>query len=310
MGIFLLCSVYSLAIVAKESHVVVINTSHVINTVPSLMNGAHFSPLNHQVQVLLANMMFDESFEQTPLNGCSINGADRSERAGLCACGSPGCISPPLPSKYGNYQNHSWVLKPGASDVTEGAEYIIEPWCSSPEGGANASHCSYNGNVSLRLGPKAAVVNRGLYQQGFVFKQQRYDGYLFVRSAGPVTLRVSIDDDGTSLATAALTHSGGNWTRLNFSLTPSHSTKQCVDFPAGTPPLWCSCSAEECNTCIRCGGELSIVLEEGSSADIDYVSLSPAAELLPGAPMVNRLPIELAGSMGHSMLRYGGTVYE
>ena len=29
-------------------------------------------PLNHQVQVLYANMLFDESFEQTPLNGYTL----------------------------------------------------------------------------------------------------------------------------------------------------------------------------------------------------------------------------------------------
>jgi hypothetical protein len=275
------------------------------------MNGAHFSPLNHQVQVLLSNMMFDESFEQTPLNGCSINGADRSTSAGLCVCGSPGCKSPPLPSKYGNYQNHSWVLKPAPDDgPTEGAEYLLDPPCSSPEGASNASDCSYNGNVSLRLGPKATVVNRGLYQQGFTFKPQLYNGFLFVRSKGPITLRVSMDDDGTSLASTTLKHSGGNWTRFNFSLTPSHNTKSCVDFPAGTPPLWCSCSEEECNTCIRCGGELAISLEKGEGGDVDYVSLAPApstGELLPGLPSINRLPVQLAQEMGHSMLRYGGT---
>jgi len=70
------------------------------------------------------------------------------------------------------------------------------------------------------------------------------------------------------------------------------------------------CSEEECDTCIRCGGEVAITLVDGGAADLDYVWLAPAAstgQLLPGVPAVNRAPVELAKRMGHRLLRYGGT---
>ena len=44
---------------------VVIDLDKTIKTNSPLMNGAHFSPLNHQIQVIYANMVFDESFEQS-----------------------------------------------------------------------------------------------------------------------------------------------------------------------------------------------------------------------------------------------------
>ena len=138
-----------------------VNLSHGVRTLSPLMNGFHFSPLNHQVQVLYANLLFDESFEQTPLNGCRSNQPGQP----LCPCGSPGCKSPPAPTAYGNYANHSWV----ASSATSAA-YVIEPRCSDPDGAAAPAHCAFNGNVSFRLQPATDVVNRGLYKQGFVLQ--------------------------------------------------------------------------------------------------------------------------------------------
>ena len=309
-----------------------INTSAVTHTVPAAMNGGHFSPLNHQVQVLLSSLLFDGSFEQTPLNGCSRDGGDRSTSAGLCECGSVGCTyTPPPPGCYGNFQNHSWVFAEGAG------EYVVEPWCSSPETIAIIHQpspspspsppppCALNGNVSFRMsGVGSRVANRGLYKQGFVVEPQAtYSGYLFVRSPSPVKLLISMEDDGAALASATVEHGGGNWSRHNFTLVASRGTAACSGFPAGTPPLWCSCSEEECDTCIRCGGELAITLVSGDgngdgddgggasvSADLDYVWLAPSpstGQLLPGVPAVNRLPVELVRRMGHRMLRYGGT---
>ena len=50
-----------------------------------LLRGYHFSPLNHELALVYAQLIFDESFEQTPLNGCSLDGRDESESAALCA---------------------------------------------------------------------------------------------------------------------------------------------------------------------------------------------------------------------------------
>ena len=266
-----------------------LSLDNAVNRVSPLMNGGHFSPLNHQVQVLYANMIFDESFEQTTMNPA----AD--------------------PRKYGDYQNHSWV-----NASTGDLNYVVEPPCASPEG-ANAS-CAFNGNASLRLTAgvgAGGVLNRGLYKQGFAFgASTHYAGYLFVRSAAAVVLKVSLADDGEELVAQTLRFAGGNWTRLNFSLAAPRATR-CVSFPANTPPLWCGCSAEECDTCVRCGGELAITLvSSGAAADLDFVwlSLADEAELVQTSDPRRRrsgemlaLPLRIAKNMGHRMLRFGGT---
>jgi hypothetical protein len=305
--------------------VVTIDLDKTIKTNSPLMNGAHFSPLNHQVQVIYANMIFDESFEQTYMNGCQwVNGtAERLKglkhfNGGICVCGSPGCqASLPLPSSYGNFQNHSWVNIGGESDDAASHQDTVTNPCSSPEGAGAGSHtCAYNGNVSFTLtGTGSGVQNRGLYKQGFVFATQRYDGYLFARSSGAVQLKISLSDDGVEMVSEMLSFGGGNWTRLNFSLSSPRATT-CMDFPAGAPPLWCSCSTEECGTCVRCGGELDIVLAEGSAVDIDFVwlALGDDSQLVQTSDPEGhrsgellRQPLEVAQSMGHRMLRYGGT---
>jgi len=309
---------------AAAADAVTIDLDDTIKTNSPLMNGAHFSPLNHQIQVVYANMVFDESFEQTYMNGCQwTNGtAERLKglkhfNGGICACGSAGCqASLPLPSAYGNFQNHSWV-NIGGGAAAASHQYIITNPCASPEGAGAGSTCAYNGNVSFELaGVGAGVQNRGLYKQGFAFAaHQRYDGYLFARSRGAVELNVSLADDGAEIASQTLRFGGGNWSRLNFSLTAPRATT-CADFPAGAPPLWCGCSPEECNTCVRCGGELSIVLAAGSAVELDFVWLKPAdeAQLVqtsdPASHRSGELlkqPLEIARSMGHRMLRYGGT---
>ena len=51
-----------------------------------------------------------------------------------------------------------------------------------------------------------------------------YEGYLFVKSANAVALTVALRDfanGNTTLASTELKFAGGDWTRLNFTLTPS-----------------------------------------------------------------------------------------
>ena len=60
MGALVLLAALTAATAADRSRptmTVVINTSHVTHTIPAPMNGGHFSPLNHQVQVLLSNLL-------------------------------------------------------------------------------------------------------------------------------------------------------------------------------------------------------------------------------------------------------------
>lgn len=60
--------------------------------------------------------------------------------------------------------------------------------------------------------------------------QKPYEGYFFAKSNGPVQVAVQLRDfsRNKTLASTVIAFAGGNWTMLNFTLTPSTGT-QCVD---------------------------------------------------------------------------------
>jgi hypothetical protein len=87
---------------------------------------------------------------------------------------------------------------------------------------------------------------------------------------------------GTTLAETKLTFQGGNWTQLNFTVTPTAGTT-CRGFPADTPPLWCKLGAnsnkgDAAHACVQCSGQLAIYLETAdATVDLDYAFFQPGS---------------------------------
>ena len=85
--------------------------------------------------------------------------------------------------------------------------------------------------------------NEGLYLQ----EGKPYTGYLFVKSAGPAKVHVSLrrythnSTDTAILASDSLPFAGGNWTRLNFTLTPSTGTTCAGVVPGSAADLDLTC---------------------------------------------------------------------
>eukprot|EP01052_Picozoa_sp_SAG31_P043290 SAG31_NODE_7164_length_1770_cov_1.464671_1_plen_145_part_01 len=78
------------------------------------------------------------------------------------------------------------------------------------------------------------AVNRGFAGEGLYLQAKKvYEGYLVLKSAGPINLTVSLTPfgGGEPLATANIAYSGGNWSQINFELTPSETT-DCVGLKA------------------------------------------------------------------------------
>ena len=82
---------------------------------------------------------------------------------------------------------------------------------------------------------------------------------------------------GRMLATQRLAFPGGNWTKLNFTLTPTAST-DCVGIAPGSDPLiQCTSSGSAAHICVRCGGEFLLGLEAPGTVNVDYVFLQPGS---------------------------------
>ena len=168
----------------------------------------------------------------------------------------------------------------------------------------------------------AGVANRGFNQEGLSFSSgvgKPYEGYFFARSDKPLTLRVALEDyfasPATELASQTISFAGGNWTQLNFSLSP-RAGSSCRGFPADTPPLDCKLGAnshkgDSGHACLQCSGQFTIALmTQGATVDLDYAFLQ-AGEWgrFKGLPL-NLDSVTWLQRGGYSTIRTGGTYVE
>jgi alpha-L-arabinofuranosidase len=208
-------------------------------------------------------------------------------------------------------------------------------WRDASTGGGRATldaAAPFNGQSSQQLsGVGAAVANRGLGNEGLVFVASSvYEGYLFAKSASGGAITVSIRDWSTSpstpgrvLASAVLEVPAGNWSRLNFSLTPATGTN-CEGIVPGGPVAVASnitcpinetynpagkMSDRKAHICVKCGGEFVVELERpsGGVVNIDFVFLQPGEwGRLAGQPVL-KSGVQWLVDMGTTLFRLGGT---
>ena len=178
-------------------------------------------------------------------------------------------------------------------------------------------------SLSISMSSGSGVIgmsNRGLGHEGLVFEASKeYEGYFFAKSSKAVTFTVSIVDyvsGNKTLATQSVHFPGGNWTKLNFTLTPSAATG-CVglDPVKGDPEGEVSCGnmGPHSHVCVKCGGEFAIGLSSPGEASIDYVYLQPGAwGVVPGANPLGGGPALASAAavlktMGINIIRQGGS---
>ena len=174
---------------------------------------------------------------------------------------------------------------------------------------SSASSTSWTSSTSvLDVSNRVALVNRGLYHQGYALRGGAgYSGYVYLRCNEPVDLVAELVDQqgNTPLARAQLSCPGvGEWTQVQFTLTPSASTA-CGNFPTDTPPL--DCISDPNDGCLRCGGSFVLALEQPGSVDVDAAYLAPDEWARFGNTEALREPVEALLAMGVKSLRFGGT---
>lgn len=157
----------------------------------------------------------------------------------------------------------------------------------------------------------AGVANRGLGNEGLVFAGgQSYEGFLFAQAGAQVQLAVRLEDyvSGQVLAEAHINvPATSNWTRFDFTLTPSASTACEGISPADHPDIDCHGSPGGAHPCVRCGGQVAVVLVGGGSVWLNYVYLQPGQwGRFAGLP-VQLEAVRWLQAMGVTSIRQGGS---
>ena len=176
-----------------------------------------------------------------------------------------------------------------------------------------------HGQTSLRINYRSgwglvALGNRGFQNEGlFLRGGMLYEGFLFAKSASASTVEVSVrgyvpnSNETQPLASASLAFSGGDWTRLNFTLTPSKDAP-CVGIePGSDPEIRCVRGSSVGHVCVRCGAEFVVGLRSPGDVSIDYVVLQPGEWGRFGGLPVHRHAVETLRRMGVTAIRFGGS---
>ncbi len=119
-----------------------------------------------------------------------------------------------------------------------------DPWLVFNDSGSATgvvqrdSSTAFNGQASASIQYTSGTgllgyANRGLGREGlFLEGGKDYEGYFFAKADAAVDITVRLNDYTTSpptvLATNSIAFKGGNWTMLNFTLTPDVGTT-CED---------------------------------------------------------------------------------
>ena len=166
-------------------------------------------------------------------------------------------------------------------------------------------------------GERAAVVNRGFWQEGLALHAKEYEGHVFARTKAKLSLVVALEEQASSgkpsvLARTTLALDGtGRWQRLNFTLTPASPTA-CSSAPFGTAPMYCEPGLASRvalgAACLRCSGQLSFTLNSVGSVDLDMAFLQEGSSwgTLPNGIPAKRETVEWMARMGIRSLRTGG----
>ena len=218
-------------------------------------------------------------------------------------------------------------------------------WIDVSEGGGAGgatldTNVSFHGLASQRLsmgsgGGRVAVANRGLGNEGLYFEANKtYDGYLFVKSAEPTELALSIETwtaaagsvprTAQTLASVVVNVTGGaDWQQVNYSLL-TNSTANCTGITAGgdvataaniTCPVnvtyshkgSAAVSDTSAHVCVMCSGQFTIALKQAGTVNLDFVYLAPGEwGRFKGLPVLKE-GVQWLQDMGTKLFRMGGS---
>ncbi|HWD92245.1 MAG TPA: family 16 glycoside hydrolase [Verrucomicrobiae bacterium] len=184
----------------------------------------------------------------------------------------------------------SYAFNPVSTSKEQGG--VSEMWRPLHSGSANGSFAfvennPFSGHQSQQItfangSGEIGIENRGLNHWGMNFvRGKRYEGYVYVRAQKPTSFFVSLENGTASqvYSQKRLKVAGGEWQRVEFSLTPDQNDT---------------------------AGGFSLKLKEPGSITVGYVFLQPGEwGRFKGLPVRKDVGQGLVDE-GNSVLRFGG----
>ena len=165
----------------------------------------------------------------------------------------------------------------------------------------------FNGTGAGTLGR----ANRGLGNAGVTWLGGKgYSGYIYMSAAAGTAVTIALVDTVTDTVqdtSTVIAPPGGAFNRYDFTLGPGANTT-CVAIAAGADPtVDCGALPNGDFTCLKCSGEIQVILTAPGVAHIGYVFVSPGSwGTLEGLP-VRLDTVQRLQQMGVTAIRQGGT---
>ena len=211
---------------------------------------------------------------------------------------------------YGEVFEAAPLKVPAWSDVrTGGAAGGAYLDASRPFAGRPTLAIVYNGT-----GAPAGTIgraNRGLGNAGVSWLGGKgYSGYVYMAAPAGTAVTVALVDTVTGTVqdtSTVISPPGGAFNRFDFTLGPGANTT-CVAIPPGSDPsVDCGALPNGDFTCLKCSGEIQVLLTAPGVAHIGYIFVSPGSwGTLEGLP-VRLDTVQRLQQMGIGAIRQGGT---
>jgi hypothetical protein len=175
----------------------------------------------------------------------------------------------------------------------------------------------FNGNPTLAIvfnGTGTGTIgraNRGMGNAGLTWVGGKgYSGYVYVSAPAGTAVTIALVDTVTNTVqdtSTVISPPGGAFNRFDFTLGPGANTT-CVAIPAGSDPsVDCGALPNQDFSCLKCSGEVQVLLTAPGIAHVGYVFLSPGSwGTLEGLP-VRLDTVQRLQQMGITAIRQGGT---
>lgn len=207
-------------------------------------------------------------------------------------------------------------------EIFERTPLKVDAWNSVQTGTASGgtyldSTLTFNGNPTLAIvfnGTGTGTIgrsNRGMGNQGVTWVGGKgYSGYVYVSAPAGTSLTIALFDRVTGTVqdtSTVISPPGGAFNRFDFTLGPGSNTT-CVSIPAGSDPtVDCGVLPDKDFTCLKCSGEIQVILTSPGTAHVGYVFVSPGSwGTLEGLP-VRLDTVQRLQQMGITAIRQGGT---
>ena len=176
---------------------------------------------------------------------------------------------------------------------------------------------TFNGNPTLAIvynGTGTGTIgraNRGLGNAGLSWVGGKgYSGYAYISAPEGTAVTIALVDTVTNSVqdtSTVISPPGGGFLRYDFTLGPGANTT-CVAIPADSDPtVDCGTLPNADFTCLKCSGEVQVLLTAPGVAHVAYTFLSPGSwGTLEGLP-VRLDTVQRLQQMGITAIRQGGT---